>query len=320
MKSKVCVLGAGHWGMALASVLANNQIVSVWARDNEEINRINTLHKSKYYPESHTFSNLIKADSNLDDCLQESEYIIISTPVKAIDSLVPYIQRHKRKYVITCKGLYQGNVLSEYIARYADPENIAVLSGPSFSDEIVSEKATAVVVASENDHLAKEIQEIFHTSYFRPYTSGDIKGVQLCGSLKNVYAIAAGMTDKLCASSNMKSALLTRALAELRKVVLINGGQIETLLGLAGLGDLMLTCHSIKSRNYAFGYNYSGNINTNITTEGIFTANEICALAKRSNVEMPIAEAVYDILYNGYSFFEKVETLMGRSLKDETTY
>ena len=318
MNDKVAVLGAGHWGMALASILADNdRAVLVWARDEKEVKRINTNHTSKYFPESVRFSDKIVAANDLDFCLENAEYVVVSTPIKTIDSLVPYLVKHKKKYLLTGKGLYCGDVISEYLYKKAPDIQLAILSGPSFSNEIMQKKITAVVIASRNDGLAQEFQALFHTGYFRPYTSNDEIGVQLCGAVKNVYAICAGMVDKYHESNDTKSALLTRALAEMRQLISIKGGHEETLLGLAGIGDLMLTCHSEKSRNYVFGYRYSGSIDTSVTTEGINSTREFYMLAQKHCLDMPIVSTLYRILYHNMDFAEGVNLLLQRNLKNE---
>lgn len=322
MKYKVAVLGAGHWGMALASVLAENDIdVMVWARDVNEVNRINMTHCSKYFSEKYIFDEKIVAYNDLDFCISEAQYIVISTPVHTIESLLPYIRKYNKKYLLTCKGLYNGDIVTNCLYNERTDCKVAVLSGPSFSSEIIDKKITAVVIASKEESIAKEFQSLFHNaSYFRPYTSTDEIGVQLCGAVKNVYAIAAGMVDRIGESSNMKSALLTRALAEMRRLISVCGGNSETLLGLAGIGDLMLTCHSANSRNYCFGYNYAGNIKTTVTTEGILASKEFYVLAKKNGVDMPIVTSLYNILYENMGFDEVVDLLLERSLKDEITY
>lgn len=318
MEYKIAVLGAGHWGMALASILADNNLsVIVWARDEKEVERINTSHTSKYFPESVVFSDKIVATNDLNCCLEKAEFVVLSTPIKTIDSLVPYLLRHKKKYLLTGKGLFCGDVISEYLYKKDPGIQLAILSGPSFSNEIIQRKITAVAIASKNDSLAQEFQALFHTWYFRPYTSRDEIGVQLCGAVKNVYAICAGMVDKYYESDDTKSALLTRALAEMRQLISIKGGKEETLLGLAGIGDLMLTCHSEKSRNYVFGYTYSGSINTSVTTEGINSTKEFYMLAQRHCLDMPIISTLYRILYHNLDFVEGVKLLMQRNLKNE---
>lgn len=321
MKCKVAVLGAGHWGMALASVLADtNNDVIVWARDIAEVNRINTRHHSKYFSEKYTFNEKIIAHNDLNFCMNNAEYIVISTPVHTIESLMPYIMKHDRKYLITCKGLLNGDIITNYIYNKKPDFKGAILSGPSFSIEIINKKITAVVIAAREEDIATDFQKLFHTQYFRPYTSNDIVGVQLCGAVKNVYAIAAGMADRIGESCNTKSALLTRSLAEMRKLIALKGGSNETLLGLAGIGDLMLTCHSTNSRNYKFGFDYNGSIETSVTTEGICATKEFHKLASLNNLDMPIINSLYGILYEKMNFGEAVDLLLGRGLKNEIAY
>jgi len=304
--------------MALASVMDESGAqVTVWARSEVEAERINTLHVSKYF-ENYVFSPSIVCCTDIDACISASEYVVIATPVHAMDAIKPYVLKYRsKKYLITCKGLFDGDVLTDYLRKDAPELNLAVLSGPSFSEEIIRKKITAAVIASRNAELAVEFRELFHTDYFRPYSGTDEVGVQLCGAVKNVYAICAGMADSRYSSSNMKSALLTRALAEMDKLVTDMGGKQETLLGLAGVGDLMLSCHSSLSRNYMFGFNYSGNTETAVTTEGIKAAAEFYALAEKNGIDMPIINSLYNTLYRKMDFCHEVNTLMKRTLKDE---
>ena len=317
-KKKVTVLGAGHWGMALASVMdESGASVTVWARNENEAQRINTLHVSKYF-ENYVFSPSIVCYTDIDACISDAEYVVIATPVHALDSIKPYVLKYSdKKFLITCKGLFDGDVLTDYLRKDAPKLSLAVLSGPSFSEEIIHKKITAVVVASRDAELAVEFRNLFHTEYFRPYSGTDEVGVQLCGAVKNIYAICAGLADGKYASSNMKSGLLTRALAEMEKLVTAMGGKMETLLGLAGVGDLMLSCHSQLSRNYTFGLHYSGDTETSVTTEGIKAAAEFYALAEKNGIDMPIVNSLYNTLYRKADFCQEVSNLMKRTLKDE---
>lgn len=317
MKEKTAVLGAGHWGMALAAVLAENNDVMVWARNDSEVNRINTLHQSKYFGEYNFPANIV-ATSDLEKCVSEHEYIVVALPTKGIDDLLPIFEKYSdRKYCLACKGMIAKQTITSYIESKVPGIKLAVLSGPSFSTELIANKMTAVVIASGDEEVARRFQLFFHASFFRPYTSTDVNGVQVCGAAKNVYAIAAGLVDTVFSSANMKSALLTRALAELSKLISVVGGESETLLGLAGMGDLMLTCHSLQSRNYRFGLNYYKEKNPNETTEGIPATAELHEMALEHGLDMPIIEAIYHVLYDGRDLTDEVVILMGRELKKE---
>ncbi|MCQ2505925.1 MAG: NAD(P)-dependent glycerol-3-phosphate dehydrogenase [Lachnospiraceae bacterium] len=317
--AKVTVIGAGHWGMALADVLAfNNSSVTVCARRMEEVNLINNEHKSSYF-DNYIFPDNLVATKDVEKSVAESEYIVISTPTKTVTEMLDMFRKFpEKKYIFACKGLINGKMISTYVEDECKmPLKLAVLSGPSFANELILKKSTAVVIAACDIELAREFQELFHTDFFRPYASSDILGVEVCGAVKNVYAIAAGFLDREYKSFNMKSAMLTRALAEMTKVMQILNAKSETLMGLAGLGDLMLTCHSDLSRNYRYGYNYVDNKQAKETTEGINATLEMRSFATTNGIELPIVEGIYKVIYEGLSLEDVIESLMRRTLKDE---
>lgn len=317
----ISILGAGHWGLALASVLAyNNNNVLVYARDINKVNDLNLNHKS-IYVNDYEFSNLIKASSNLDEVINFSDIIIIALPVVSIiDTLKNYLIKYSNKtYVFTSKGLYKGETMSNLFEDINPNLNLAVLSGPSFSNEVLEKKFTAVSIASKNSEVGKILQRLFSCEYFRCYTLSDIKGVEICGAIKNVFAIICGMVDGAKMGSNTKNAMITRGLSEMKRLISYYGGQIETLYGLAGIGDIMLTCNSLESRNYSYGYSYvTGEKGTaSGVVEGLNTVKEINALSKKIGIEMPITNALYDVLFNYGDIKNTAIKLMTRTLKDE---
>lgn len=317
----ISVLGAGHWGLALASVLAsNNSNVLVYARDIKKVNDLNNNHKSVYVND-YTFSNNIKATSNLQEAVEYSDIIIISLPVVAVyETLKDYIIKYPNKtYVFTSKGLYHGKTMSELFYSINPNLNLAVLSGPSFSNEVIEKKFTAVVVASKNIEVAKSLQSLFSNEYFRVYTLTDIIGVELCGAIKNVFAIICGMIDGAKMGSNTKNAIITRGLTEMKRLLKHYGAEETTLYGLAGIGDIMLTCNSFESRNYSYGYAYvTGNVSkASGVVEGLNTIKEIYNLSNNINVDMPITNSLYEILFNGADIKQSAIALMTRSLKNE---
>lgn len=317
----ISVLGAGHWGLALASVLASNNLnVVVYARDINKVNDLNNNHKSVYVND-YTFSNNIKATSNLQEAVEYSNIIIISLPVVAVyEALKDYIIKYPNKtYVFTSKGLYHGKTMSELFYSINPNLNLAVLSGPSFSNEVIEKKFTAVVVASKNIEVAKSLQSLFSNEYFRVYTLTDIIGVELCGAIKNVFAIICGMIDGAKMGSNTKNAIITRGLTEMKRLLKYYGAEETTLYGLAGIGDIMLTCNSFESRNYSYGYAYvTGNVSkASGVVEGLNTIKEIYNLSNSINVDMPITNSLYEILFNGADIKQSAIALMTRSLKNE---
>lgn len=319
--ARVTVLGAGHWGLALASVLASNGVdILVYARDINKVNDLNNLHKSIYIKD-YTFSEKIKATNSLEEALNYSDIVVISLPVVAVyETLRPYLLNYKNTtWVFTSKGLYNGKTMSTLFYNVSSDLKLAVLSGPSFSNEVIEKKNTAVVIASKDIEIATNLQKLFSNNYFRVYTSKDILGVEICGAIKNVFAIICGMVDGAKMGSNTKNALITRGLAEMKNVISFEGGSLETLYGLAGIGDIMLTCNSFESRNYSYGYQYtSGKLSeASGVVEGLNTIKEIHNISELNNLEMPITNSLYEVLFNNMDIKTIGYELMNRQLKNE---
>lgn len=319
---KVTVLGAGHWGLALADVLANNNHkVLVYGRDSDDMINLNENHISKYFKDRLMHEN-IQATSNLEDALNYSNIIIISLPVTAImPNLGPLLNKYSEKnYVFTSKGLYHGHSMSKNFLDVNPNLNLAVLSGPSFSNEVMEHKYTCVTIASKNLELAKELQQLFNNQYFRVYTSTDIVGVEYLGAIKNVFAIVSGMIDGNNMGSNTKNAVITRCLSEMERVIEFVGGNYKTLHGLAGIGDIMLTCNSLESRNYSYGYNYVKGTEFDKSqgiVEGLNTVKELYQISINNHLELPIVNALYSILCNDSTIEKEALKLMARELKSE---
>lgn len=315
---KISVIGSGMYGLAMSFLLAeNNNDILVYFRDKEKKEYFNEAHKSTYY-DDFIFNKKIHGTDNLEECFNYSDYIIIAIPTQSICFLNEIIKKYQnKKYLITSKGLYSSMTLSEYINKNTQASNIAILSGPSYANEIVLKKKTAVIIASKNITLAREFQSIFSNTFFRVYTTTDVIGVEYCGAIKNVYAIASGIVDKNYDSVNTRSALLTRSLNEIKEVISYFNGSIQTIFGLAGIGDMMLTCTSNKSRNYRFGYNFNYSTDTKETTEGINTCKEIYNISKKNNLKTPIVDALYNIIFLNKEINEEIDKLMRRPLKDE---
>ena len=318
---KITVLGAGHWGLALASVLASNNIeVLVYARDNAKVNDINQNNHSIYLGD-YKLSSLIKATNDLKEALEYSDTIIISLPVVAVyETLRPHLNKYKEKtYVFTSKGLYNNKTMSELFSSVDQNLKLAVLSGPSFSEEVIEKKNTAVVIASSDLEVASALQKKFSNNYFRVYTSSDVLGVEVCGAIKNVFAIICGMVDGAKMGSNTKNALITRGLSEMKNIITFFNGDPKTLYGLAGIGDIMLTCNSFESRNYSYGYAYtSGTVSkASGVVEGLNTIKEIYQISKDNDISMPITNSLYEVLFNNGDIKEIGVELMNRKLKSE---
>lgn len=315
----ISILGGGSWGLALAFVLNNNNVpVKVWARDEKQVDLFNREHTSKYF-DSFVFPSPIKMTSSIDEALSNSDTLVLSVPVRATVGLVESIKDkiHDKNVVLTAKGLDNGEILSERLKPYISSLKLSVLSGPSFASEVIQKKTTCVVIASENSDLSKELQNDFSSDFFRVYTSDDVVGVELCGALKNVYAIGSGFLDGKKVGYNTKASYLTRSLHELGNIVLNRGGKETTLLGLSGIGDLILTCTSPTSRNYSFGYNFNGDTTTAHTVEGLYTLPNILEMADKYKIDMPIVKAINSIIFNNEPVEEVIKRLMGRSKKSE---
>lgn len=316
----ISILGAGHWGLALASVLASNKNnVLVYARDINKVNDLNNNHKSIYIKD-YTFSDLIKATNDLEEAINYSDIIVIALPVVSIiDTLKPYLNKYNKTFVFTSKGLYKGETMSNLFTSINPNLSLAVLSGPSFSNEVIEKKFTAVTIASKNIEIAKKLQTLFSNEYFRVYTLEDVIGVEICGAIKNVFAIICGMVDGARMGSNTKNAMITRGLAEMKRLISYYGGKIDTLYGLAGIGDIMLTCNSLESRNYSYGYSYVTGDKSSASgvVEGLNTVKEIHALSSKINIEMPITNALYQVLFEGKEIKSTAIELMTRTLKNE---
>lgn len=314
---KFGVIGSGSWALALSTILADNGVeVLMWSRGIEDVDRINKEHKSKYF-EDVVFSNNIKATNDLDECFAFSDDLLVAIPVKVIQKVLEnyFIKYNNKNYLIASKGLLNGETLSDLIESYNDSAKTAALSGPSFAVEVINKAKTAVNIASCDIELAKKYQLLFSNANFRVYATSDITGVEYCGAVKNVYAIASGLIDQTGFSYNAKSALLTRAVAELENLIVSVGGAKETLYGLSGIGDLMLTCYSDLSRNYTFGFEFRGSTDTDKTVEGINALKEMHKIAKDKGIEMPIINSIYGIVYENRQINEEIDSLMLRKVK-----
>lgn len=316
------IIGAGHWGIALANIVASNGYNAlVYARREEESKCINTGYSS--YFKNVKLNDNIKATSNLEEAVSFSDTIIISIPVATIyETLAPIINKYPDKvYLFTSKGLYKGRSISSLFYEQNKNLKLAVLSGPSFASEVIEGKNTAVVIASDKIDVAKQLQKIFNSNHFRVYTNDDIIGVEYCGAIKNVFAIICGMIDGAKMGTNTKNAIITRGLSEIGRVISFVGGNPSTLYGLAGIGDIMLTCNSFESRNYSYGYNYKENssldYNQNGTIEGLNTIKEIYNISKNNKIDMPIIDALYKILFNHSTIDFESQKLMKRDMKGE---
>lgn len=322
----VAVLGAGSWGTALALLLARNGLpVYLWGHDSARMATIAHERKNSRYLPDFPFPDNIYIRSDLPELIDEVKRVLIVVPSHVFRITLEAIKPHLSADTVVLwatKGLERGShaLLSE-VADEVLPESqaTAVLSGPTFAEEVAGNLPTALTVASKNLATAEEVADWLRNDRVRIYTSEDMIGVQLGGAIKNVMAIAAGVGDGLGFGANARAALITRGLAELTRLGVAMGGKQETFMGLTGAGDLILTCTDNKSRNRRVGIALGqGKKLQQIlkdlgqAAEGVFTAKELHLLAKEKGIEMPITEQVYRVLYEDVPPREVVEALLQR--------
>lgn len=321
---KVAVLGSGAWGTALAVSFAPRHQVSLWARDAHLIETMReSRHNQRYLPDIELPSGLILS-ADLNATLAGAELVIVAVPVAALrDTLQQIARRAVQVPVIwVCKGFESGtSQLPHQIVADTLPAAFprGVLSGPSFAQEVARNLPTALTLASGDGEFAQRAAKALHHSRLRIYSSTDVVGVEIGGAIKNVLAIAAGICDGMRMGLNARAALLTRGLAEMTRLGLQMGGRAETLGGLSGVGDLILTCTGDLSRNRQVGMLLAQRKSLPAildelghVAEGVYTAREVHRIALQHGVEMPICEAVYRVLYENLAAEQAVEMLLSR--------
>ena len=325
---KIAIIGSGSWGVALATYLANvgNQ-VKIWSFSEEERDLINNEKKCKFLPDLIIPDN-IYCSTSYEEVIKDTEFILHVTPSKFTRSTFEqYKQYVGEKPVIICsKGFEKETLktLDEVIEEDLPNVKVGVLSGPSHAEEVSIAIPTVLVLASKYDAVLKLVQDTFMSDKMRIYTSRDVKGVELGGALKNIIAFCAGVAAGIGLGDNTFAALITRGLAELSRLGVELGGQKETLYGLSGLGDLIVTCLSEHSRNRKAG-KLIGQGKTleetkkevGMVIESIDNIDVAYQLGKINNIEMPIVNAVYEVLYNKLDPQEAVNMLMNRARKNE---
>lgn len=323
------IIGAGAWGTALGQVFAKGgRNTLIWAREDEVVDAINSKNENTVFLPGIALDSNLKATSELADVVKQ-EIILVVTPAQymrpALEEIKDDIPEGKA-VVICCKGIEieTGMLLSRVAEDIIPHANIAVLSGPTFASEIATGLPGAVTVAAEKKEAAQKIQEALGVKGFRPYITSDIVGAQLGGSIKNVIAIACGIIQGKKMGESARAALVTRGVAEIARLAIAMGAKKETLLGMCGIGDLMLTCSSMQSRNFSLGFALGeGKTLEDIlgsrssVTEGVHTAKATLALAKRHAVDMPITEAVYKCLNDGMDVEVAIEDMLNRPFKYE---
>jgi glycerol-3-phosphate dehydrogenase (NAD(P)+) len=331
MNSKITVLGAGSWGTALANLLAENgEKVRIYARDKNVVDSINQQQRNlKYFPNYKLHSNLT-AFNNLQDSLEDAEVVVISVPTQALNGVLEQIKNlitTDSIIVSTAKGIDENYFkTNSQMIRDAGFDKVVVLSGPTHAEEVMEKLPTAIVSAAKSKEAAEKVQDLFMSKYFRVYTNPDLKGVELGGALKNVIAVASGICDGLDFGDNTRAALITRGLNEMSRFVEYHGAKNLTLVGLSGMGDLVVTCTSMHSRNRRFGIEIGkgstlleAKNEINQVVEGVKTARAIYRWlnSKEIDLEMPITKEVYQVLFEAKDPYQAVEELMLRSKKHE---
>lgn len=327
------VLGAGSWGTALAILLARNgRPTTLWGHDAGQVEAMRRDGRNSHYLPDDPFPVSLTVEADLSRAVSASCNILVVVPSGAfrqvLAEIAPLLQPHHRVMWGT-KGLEPDSrkllhqVAAEVLG-FGWPT--AVLSGPTFAGEVARGLPTAITVASRDEAFARDVASLLHGEFFRAYTSIDLVGVELGGATKNVLAIAAGIADGLGFGANTRAALITRGLAELMRLGAAFGGHLETFMGLAGLGDLVLTCTDDQSRNRRAGLALGSGqtleaalASIGQVVEGVRTAREVYALAEESGVEMPITEQVYRVLYEGRDPRRAVQVLLEREQKPETS-
>lgn len=327
--AKVGVLGAGSWGTALALQLARNgHEVFLWGHNPEAIKALCQERQNTRYLPNHPFPNNLHPTADLHEAITGAEMLLLVVPSHAFASLLEKLKRFEDLPPImwAIKGFEAdtGRLLTEVFTEHFGDHPHAILAGPSFAKEVASQKPTAVTIAARDSETAKRFADYVYGHHFLCYTTTDLVGVQIGGAVKNVIAIATGIADGLGCGSNTRAMLITRGLHEIRRLSNALGGERETLMGLAGLGDLLLTCTDNQSRNRRFGLALGAGKSAleakaeiGQTVEGEGAAFDTHQLAKRFGLYMPITEHLVQILQGERSLQEAVASLLNRSIKTE---
>lgn len=328
----VTVIGAGSYGTALAFCLARNSIDTyLWGRNAEQQNQMAQTRENERYLPGFTFPEHLHIEANLAEALSKSHHILVVVPSHVfkpvLEKIAPFLTP-KHKIAWATKGLDpEAGCLLQDIAQQVLGKDLplAVLSGPTFAQEMAAGLPTAISLSANNDEFADELASKLHCDKsFRVYKNADMIGVQLGGAIKNVIAIGAGLADGLGFGANARTALITRGLAEMTRLGLSMGADNKTFMGMAGLGDLVLTCTDNQSRNRRFGLALGQGLSVDEAidsigqvVEGFRNTKEVHMLSQRQCIEMPITEQIYQVLYNNVDAKIAAQTLLSRDIKSE---
>lgn len=330
---RIAVIGAGSWGTALAMVAAHNQHeVWLWAREPDIAASVRFAHRNPFYLSSFDLPENIHATTSLEEALAGADSVLVVVPSHAMREMIERMRtlvNAETVLVSATKGvengtlMRMGEVIKDVLGKSFEPQFVA-LSGPSFALEVAKGDPTAIVAASREPRLSERVQRELSSNVFRVYTNDDCIGVELGGAVKNVVAIASGVVRGLGFGTNAVAAIITRGLAEMTRLAVAQGARVETMAGLAGLGDLVLTCTGELSRNRHVGVELGrGRKLADIVgemreiAEGVKTTRAIYELGLRSKIDMPITASIYALLYEDKPALEAANELMGRPLKRE---
>jgi len=332
MNKNIALLGAGSWGTALAILAARNGCqVLLWGHNPAHVAALTRDRENKQFLSGLAFPDNLHISGDLAEIAAFSDLLLVCVPSHGFKDILvklkPYLSRDV-KIAWATKGFNpdDGSLLHEVVADlYGTDTPAAILSGPTFAREVAADLPTAITIAANQPEFANQLSDMLHGGRFRTYTSSDVIGVEVGGAVKNVLAIAAGIADGLGFGANTRAALITRGLTEIIRLGVQLGGKPDTFMGLAGLGDLLLTCTDNQSRNRRFGLALGlGKDRTEATAEigqeieGVFAARETYLLAQKHGIEMPITEQTYKVLYEGLDPLTAVQNLLGREQKSES--
>ena len=327
-KIKIGVLGAGAWGTTIALLLSKKNNVLLWANEKKVVQEINLKHKNDIFLKGVKLNKKIKATNNLND-FTKIDFLFVVVPTQYISITLKKLKGTLSKHCMiinASKGIEISSLslISEIISNHFPKNPISILSGPNFAKEIASGKPTASLIASKSISDSKKISKLIGSSHFRPYLSNDIVGAQICGAMKNVYAIGCGIITGKKFGDNAVASIISRSFAEISLVCKKLGGKPETLMGLSGLGDLFLTCSSDKSRNFSLGLKIASGKKTSTllkskktVAEGAHTVKAIHKLSKKLKIDLPINNEIYKILYLNKDIDKSISELLNRPLTTE---
>ncbi len=331
MEKKIAVIGAGSWGTALSQALAGEEYaVSLWTRETELCDAINTRHINTHFMPGIVLSGKIRASTDIQEVIRKQRLVLLVVPSQYMRGVLKMAGPTLEKDAIlvsAAKGIETTTLMrpTEIIHNVLGSHIIcAALSGPSFAKEVIAGMPTAVTIASDDIGNARELQHTLSTKTLRLYAADDVTGVELGGSLKNVIAIAAGICDGANIGKSARAALITRGLAEIIRLGMKMGAKRETFSGLSGLGDLVLTATDEQSRNRTVGFRVGKGESIKdilgsmtMVAEGVQTSVSVKKIAEKLNIDMPVSAEIYEILHRGKNAQESIKSLLGRTLKDE---